>query len=90
MYRSLIKSTLIAGAFMAVASPAFAQTVPEHGIFILNSLLFLIGGFLVMFMACGFCMLEAGLVRAKKYHHPINQKYCPVFHCCYRLLPGWV
>jgi Amt family ammonium transporter len=27
--------------------------------------LFLIGGFLVMFMACGFCMLEAGLVRAK-------------------------
>ncbi|MEK9574353.1 MAG: ammonium transporter, partial [Alphaproteobacteria bacterium] len=50
---------------MAVASPAFAQTVPEHGVFILNSLLFLIGGFLVMFMACGFCMLEAGLVRAK-------------------------
>jgi Amt family ammonium transporter len=39
--------------------------VPAHGVFILNSLLFLVGGFLVMFMACGFCMLEAGLVRAK-------------------------
>ena len=65
MYRSLIKSTLIAGATMVIASPAFAQEVPEHGIFILNSLLFLVGGFLVMFMACGFCMLEAGLVRAK-------------------------
>ena len=65
MYRSLIKSTLIAGATTAIASPAFAQEVPEHGIFILNSLLFLVGGFLVMFMACGFCMLEAGLVRAK-------------------------
>jgi len=39
--------------------------VPEHGIFILNSLLFLVGGVLVMFMACGFCMLEVGLVRAK-------------------------
>ena len=65
MYLSLIKSTLIAGATMAIASPAFAQEVPEHGIFILNSLLFLVGGFLVMFMACGFCMLEAGLVRAK-------------------------
>ena len=52
MYRSLIKSTLIAGATMAIASPAFAQEVPEHGIFILNSLLFLVGGFLVMFMAC--------------------------------------
>ncbi|NDV02578.1 ammonium transporter [Pseudoroseicyclus sp. CLL3-39] len=34
-------------------------------IFIFNSLLFLIGGFLVMFMAAGFAMLEAGLVRSK-------------------------
>ena len=65
MISSLIKSTLIAGTTLAVASPAFAQEVPEHGIFILNSLLFMVGGFLVMFMACGFCMLEAGLVRAK-------------------------
>ena len=65
MNSSLIKSTLIAGATLAIASPALAQEVPEHGIFILNSLLFLVGGFLVMFMACGFCMLEAGLVRAK-------------------------
>lgn len=48
-----------------MTSPALAQEVPEHGIFILNSVLFLMGGFLVMFMACGFCMLEAGLVRAK-------------------------
>ncbi len=48
-----------------ITSPAFAQEVPEHGVFILNSLLFLMAGFLVMFMACGFCMLEAGLVRAK-------------------------
>ena len=47
------------------ATPAFAQEVPEHGVFILNSVLFLMAGFLVMFMACGFCMLEAGLVRAK-------------------------
>lgn len=34
-------------------------------VFILNSLLFLTGGFLVFFMAAGFAMLEAGLVRAK-------------------------
>lgn len=33
--------------------------------FIFNSLLFLIGGFLVFFMAAGFAMLEAGLVRSK-------------------------
>ena len=30
-----------------------------------NTMLFLIGGFLVMFMAAGFAMLEAGLVRSK-------------------------
>jgi Amt family ammonium transporter len=34
-------------------------------VFILNSFLFLFGGVLVMFMAAGFCMLEAGLVRGK-------------------------
>ncbi|MCI4663305.1 MAG: ammonium transporter [Neomegalonema sp.] len=33
--------------------------------YILNTLLFLIGGFLVMWMAAGFAMLEAGLVRSK-------------------------
>ena len=55
---------LVAG-LSVLSTPALAQTVPEHGVFILNSLLFLVGGFLVMFMACGFCMLEAGLVRAK-------------------------
>ena len=54
----------IAGLF-ATASPALAQTVSTDEVFILNSLLFLMSGFLVMFMACGFCMLEAGLVRGK-------------------------
>ena len=41
-----------------------AQTTAETQ-FILNSFLFLFGGVLVMFMAAGFCMLEAGLVRTK-------------------------
>ena len=53
------------GVTSLVANPAFAQEAPEHSVFILNSLLFLMAGFLVMFMACGFCMLEAGLVRSK-------------------------
>ncbi len=48
-----------------LSTPAMAQEMPEHGVFIMNSLLFLFGGVLVMFMACGFCMLETGLVRAK-------------------------
>ena len=33
--------------------------------YVFNTTLFLMAGFLVMFMAAGFCMLEAGLVRSK-------------------------
>jgi Amt family ammonium transporter len=58
-------SAAVFAAVAFVATPAFAQEVPEHGVYILNSVLFLMAGFLVMFMAAGFCMLEAGLVRAK-------------------------
>lgn len=65
MLKSVSSVLAIAAAGAMLATPALAQDVPEHGVFILNSLLFLIGGVLVMFMACGFCMLEAGLVRAK-------------------------
>lgn len=65
MYKTVLKYLMIGGVAVSIASPALAQEVPAHGVFILNSLLFLVGGFLVMFMACGFCMLEAGLVRAK-------------------------
>ncbi|MGB2159522.1 MAG: ammonium transporter, partial [Candidatus Puniceispirillaceae bacterium] len=65
MLKSVSSVLAIAAAGALLATPALAQEVPEHGIFILNSLLFLVGGVLVMFMACGFCMLEVGLVRAK-------------------------
>ena len=65
MLKSLSSILAVAAGGALLATPALAQEVPEHGIFILNSLLFLVGGVLVMFMACGFCMLEVGLVRAK-------------------------
>ena len=42
-----------------------APTFDEIGPYIMTTLLFLIGGFLVMWMAAGFAMLEAGLVRSK-------------------------
>jgi len=47
-------------------TPCFAETTvtPEVS-FVLNTLLFLMGGFLVMWMAAGFCMLESGLVTSK-------------------------
>lgn len=56
---------------MTTALPVtvFAQEtspiVPNELSYILTTILFLIGGFLVFFMACGFAMLEAGLVRSK-------------------------
>ncbi|WP_138379001.1 ammonium transporter [Luteithermobacter gelatinilyticus] len=51
--------TLMAGGTSAQAA------VSEEVAYVFNTLLFLIGGFLVMWMAAGFCMLEAGLVRSK-------------------------
>ncbi len=65
MFKFNLKSMFLAAVFGMLTTPALAQEVPEHGVYILNSLLFLMAGFLVMFMACGFCMLEAGLVRSK-------------------------
>ena len=47
------------------AEAVVASAVPTDVVWILNSLLFLIGGFLVFWMAAGFAMLEAGLVRSK-------------------------
>ncbi|MFN3823333.1 MAG: ammonium transporter [Pseudorhodobacter sp.] len=42
-----------------------ASAVPTDMVFIMNTLIMLIGGFLVFWMAAGFAMLEAGLVRSK-------------------------
>ena len=41
------------------------NSVSPEVAYILNTFLFLVCGFLVMFMAAGFCMLEAGQVRSK-------------------------
>jgi Amt family ammonium transporter len=61
----------IAAVLTALPALALAQDAPvaveaaNSTQFILNTLLFLIGGFLVMWMAAGFAMLEAGFVRTK-------------------------
>ncbi|MDC0432669.1 ammonium transporter [bacterium] len=49
---------------VAIAASASAEVSAETA-FIFNTLSFLMHGFLVMWMAAGFCMLEAGLVRSK-------------------------
>lgn len=61
-------SLALAAALVAVPSLALAQdaaAVTAEMVWIMNTLLFLIGGFLVFFMAAGFAMLEGGLVRSK-------------------------
>ena len=51
---------------MTMTSTAYADTTVSAEVsFIFNTLLFLICGFLVMFMAAGFAMLESGMVTSK-------------------------
>ena len=58
--------SLIVGCLPTLAAAEDAPTlVATDTVFILNSLLFLVGGFLVFWMAAGFAMLEAGMVRSK-------------------------
>ena len=51
---------------MGMSSAGMAEsTVSAEVGFIFNTLLFLMCGFLVFFMACGFAMLESGMVTSK-------------------------
>ena len=59
-------SSLMISCLPTLAAAEDAPTlVATDTVFILNSLLFLVGGFLVFWMAAGFAMLEAGKVRSK-------------------------
>ncbi|NDR55591.1 ammonium transporter [Aliiruegeria sabulilitoris] len=52
-------------AFAQDAAEAASAAPGEQTAYILTTVLFLVGGFLVFWMAAGFAMLEAGLVRSK-------------------------
>jgi len=56
---------LVAGISTVTITASASAAVSAETAFIFNTLSFLIHGFLVMWMAAGFCMLEAGLVRSK-------------------------
>ena len=59
-------NSLVVSCLPTLAAAEDAPTlVATDTVFILNSLLFLVGGFLVFWMAAGFAMLEAGMVRSK-------------------------
>ena len=65
MFFSISKyAAMCIGLFLSQSALADTGVTPEVG-YLLNTLLLLVCGVLVMFMAAGFAMLEAGMVRSK-------------------------
>ena len=64
MLRKLTHAIGLGAALSLIAAPVMAQVSPETA-YVFNTFLFLVCGFLVMFMAAGFAMLESGMVRSK-------------------------
>jgi len=60
----LLKNSALSVAAITLVTIPSAAASPDAS-YIFNTLLFLLGGILVMWMAAGFAMLEAGLVRSK-------------------------
>lgn len=67
--KNKLLTAVILGALCSTSVAAQEASAPqaatESSVVIFNTVLFLISGMVVMFMAAGFCMLEAGLVRSK-------------------------
>ena len=78
MSKLLFLSTAVLGlSSTTLFADGHTQDYSESGYFIFNTLLFLIGGFLVMWMAAGFAMLETGLVRSKNASTQLLKEPCP-------------
>ena len=58
-------TTIVSLLFLFIVPAAAETTVSAEVGFIFNTFLFLVCGFLVMFMAAGFAMLESGMVTSK-------------------------
>jgi Amt family ammonium transporter len=65
LLKKAIPSALAGVAALALLTGPAQAAVSEETAYIFNTFMFLVTGFLVMFMAAGFAMLESGLVRAK-------------------------
>ena len=81
---TLLTISSVAGAQEAAEIPAVSSEVA----YVFNTFLFLISGFLVMFMAAGFCMLEAGQVRSKNTAVICLKKYRIILYCRDNVLPS--
>ena len=66
LYKKLIGPLVSLFFLLNMTSVGYAETTVSAEVgFIFNTFLFLVCGFLVMFMAAGFAMLEAGSVTSK-------------------------
>ena len=66
---------------LSLTSTVNAETTVSAEVgFIFNTLLFLVCGFLVMFMAAGFTMLESGMVTSKSVSVICAKKYWFICH----------
>ncbi len=63
--RPALAAAVVAPAALVLSSGAAHAEVPGETQYVLNTLSFMMHGFLVFWMAAGFAMLEAGLVRTK-------------------------
>ena len=57
--------------------------------FALNTFYLVLSGAFVMWMAAGFTMLEAGLVRSKKRFRNCNQKFRSIFNRMRNVFGMW-
>ena len=64
MFTKTLKMLGLGAVLSVAAGPALAEVSAETA-YVFNTFLFLVCGFLVMFMAAGFTMLESGMVRSK-------------------------
>ena len=62
MIKRIVLYSLLFTSLLSVSANAGTDTETAYA---LNTLLFLVSGFLVMLMAAGFCMLESGMVTSK-------------------------
>ena len=60
---------------LATAIDAVAQS-SSRSYFSINFVWVLVAGFLVIFMQCGFALVETGLVRAKNAAHTMSMNFC--------------
>ncbi|MEM0947539.1 MAG: ammonium transporter [Pseudomonadota bacterium] len=63
--RNFLLAAALGTAALVPATGYAQEAAPDIQPYIFTTLLFLVGGFLVFWMAAGFAMLEAGLVRSK-------------------------